>query len=75
MTLRPDGARYIAVVLATMVLAAVTLVMTPGGAARADTTFAAGQVFASVGFSNVNVLDGNSGSPLTTLTDSTRRST
>jgi hypothetical protein len=65
------GARYIAVVLATMVVAAVTLVMTPGGSARADTTFASGQVFASVGFSNVGVFDGNSGSPLTTLTDST----
>src|ERR1700751_4317051 len=65
------GARYIAVVLATMVVAAVTLVMTPGGSARADTTFAAGQVFASVGFSNVGVFDGNSGSTLDTLTDST----
>src|SRR5580704_13275446 len=66
------GARYIAVVLATMVLAAVTLVMTPGGSARADTTFAAGQVFASVGFSNVNVYDGSSGSLLPPpLTDST----
>jgi hypothetical protein len=55
-----------------MVLAAVTLVMTPGGSARADTTFAAGQVFASVGFSNVNVYDGSSGSLLPPpLTDST----
>ena len=55
------SARYVAVVLATLLLAAVTLVMTPGGSARASTTFAYDQVFAGVGFSTVNVYDGSSG--------------
>ena len=62
--------RYIAVVLATLLLAAVTLVMTPGGSARAATAFTSGQVFASVGASTVNVYD-TSGNQVNTLVDST----
>jgi hypothetical protein len=50
--------------MATLLLAAVTLVFTPSSPARADTVFASGQVFASVGFSTVNVYDGNSGAPV-----------
>jgi hypothetical protein len=66
------GAHYLAVVLATLLLAAVTLVFTPGSPARADTVFASGQVFASVGFSTVNVYDGTSGAQVgTPLVDST----
>ncbi len=59
-----------AVVLATLLLAAVTLVMTPGESAHASTTFASGQVFASVGSSTVNVYD-TSGNHVSTLVDST----
>ena len=38
--------RSISVVLATLLLAAVAIVFTPSGAARADTVFQSGQVFA-----------------------------
>jgi hypothetical protein len=65
------AARYLTVVLATLILAAVTLVVAPGGTARADTVFASGQVFASVGNSTVNVYDQSGGAPLDTLQDST----
>src|SRR5690349_15551215 len=65
------SARYVAVALATLLLAAVTLVFTPGSAARADTVFQSGQVFASVGFSTVNVYDQSSGNQITSLVDST----
>src|SRR6185437_11712412 len=63
--------RYLTVVLAAVLLAAMTLVISPSSPARADTTFASGQVFASTGFSTVNVYDGNSGSHLSSLVDST----
>ncbi len=46
------GRRSLAVVLATLLLAAVAIVFTPGGVARADTVFQSGQVFASVGNSD-----------------------
>jgi hypothetical protein len=66
------GARYIAVVLATLLLAAVTLVFTPGSPARADTVFASDQVFASVGYSTVGVYDGTTGAQVgQPLVDST----
>jgi hypothetical protein len=66
------GTRYLALVLATLLLAAVTLVFTPGSPARADTVFASGQVFASVGFSTVGVYDGSSGAQVgQPLVDST----
>lgn len=65
------SARCVAVVMATLLLAAVTLVFTPGSSARADTVFQSGQVFASVGFSTVNVYDQNTGNQITSLTDST----
>jgi hypothetical protein len=58
-------------VLAILLVAAAGIVFTPGGAARADTVFQSGQVFASVGFSTVNVYDGSSGNHLTSLVDST----
>jgi hypothetical protein len=66
--LTAKGARYLSVLLATLLLAAVTLVFTPAGTARASTIFQSGQVFASVGFSTVNVYD-TSGNALTPLTD------
>ena len=65
------GARYLAAALATIMLAAVALVVTPGGVARADTVFQSGQVFASVGFSTVNVYDPASGDQITSLVDDT----
>ncbi|HEX3333173.1 MAG TPA: Ig-like domain repeat protein [Acidimicrobiales bacterium] len=43
----------------------------PVSPARGDTVFQSGQVFASVGFSTVNVYDANSGNTLTSLADST----
>ncbi len=63
--------RSVAVVLATLLLAAVAIVFTPSGAARADTVFQSGQVFASTGFSQVGVYDQGSGNLISTLTDST----
>ena len=63
--------RSVAVVLATLLLAAVAIVFTPSGAARADTVFQSGQVFASVGFSTVGVYDPGSGNLLDSLTDDT----
>jgi hypothetical protein len=62
------SARYVAVVLATMMLAAVTLVISPGNAARASTAFQSGEVFASQGSSTVHVYD-TSGNPVSTLVD------
>jgi hypothetical protein len=58
-------------VLATFLLAAVAIVFTPSGAARADTVFQSGQVFASTGFSTVGVYDAASGNQITSLTDDT----
>ena len=47
------------------------IVFTPSGVARADTVFQSGQVFASVGFSQVGVYDATSGNLDSTLTDDT----
>ena len=58
------GRRSLTVVLATVLLAAAGIVFTPGGVARADTVFQSGQVFASVGFSTVNVYDRGVGEPV-----------
>ena len=63
--------RALAVVLATLLLTTVAIVFTPNGAARADTVFQSGQVFASIGYSQVGVYDQGSGNLLSTLTDDT----
>jgi hypothetical protein len=65
------GRQTLFVVLATLLLAAAGIVFTPGGAARADTPFLSGQVFASVGFSTVNVYGSGSSTPSSSLVDST----
>ncbi len=65
------GQRNLAVVLATLLLAATGIVFTPGGAAHADTLFLSGQVFASVGFSTVNVYDRGAQDPSSSLVDDT----
>ena len=55
-----------------MLLACVGTLISPAKKAGASTTvFASGQVFASVGFSNVSVYDPSSGNLLNTLTDDT----
>jgi hypothetical protein len=65
------GRQTLVVVLATLLLAATGIVFTANGAARADTVFQSGQVFASTGFSTVGVYDASSGNQVSTLTDST----
>ena len=59
--------------LVTLVLlvACVATLISPAKKAGADTVFSSGQVFASVGFSNVNVYDATSGDLINTLTDDT----
>ncbi len=58
---------------AILILGCVGVLISPAKKAGADgtTTFASGQVFASVGLSQVNVYDPNSGNLLNTLTDDT----
>ncbi len=61
----------VAIVAACLLVAAAGIVLAPSGPARADTVFQSGQVFASVGFSTVNVYDPASGNQVTSLVDST----
>ena len=57
---------------AVLILACVGTLISPAKKAGADTTvFTSGQVFASVGFSKVNVYDPSSGNLINTLTDDT----
>ncbi len=66
------GRRVLTAMLITFLFAAAALVVSPAAKAGASSTFASGQVFASVGFSTVNVYDGSSGSLLPPpLVDST----
>jgi hypothetical protein len=66
------GRRILTAMVITFLFAAGALVVSPAAKAGASTTFASGQVFASVGFSTVNVYDGSSGSLLPpSLVDST----
>ncbi len=59
-------------ITAVLILACVGILISPAKKAGASTTvFASGQVFASVGFSNVGVYDPSSGNLLNTLTDDT----
>jgi hypothetical protein len=55
------GRRLVTTVVITFLLAAAALVVSPAAKAGASPVFASGQVFASVGFSTVNVYDGASG--------------
>ena len=64
--------RIFAAVLAILIVCATFAVLAPAKKAGADTTvYQSGQVFASVGFSQVNVYDPGSGDLLNTLTDDT----
>ncbi len=64
--------RVTLLVTAVLILACVGTLISPAKKAGASTTvFASGQVFASVGFSNVGVYDPSSGNLLNTLTDDT----
>ena len=64
--------RVTLLITAVLILACVGTLLSPAKKAGASTTvFASGQVFASVGFSNVNVYDPSSGNLLNTLTDDT----
>ena len=66
------GRRLLTAMVITFLFAAAALVVSPAAKAGASTTFASDQVFASVGYSTVNVYDGSSGSPLPPpLVDST----
>ena len=57
---------------AALILGCVGILFGTPNSAGADTTvFQSGQVFASVGFSTVNVYDGSSGNQITSLTDDT----
>jgi hypothetical protein len=57
--------------MATMIVLSAIGVLFSGGVAHASTVTQSGQVFASVGFSNVNVYDPTSGNLLNTLNDGT----
>ena len=65
--------RGLSTFLATLILVATVGIVVVGksSVARADTVFQSGQVFASVGFSTVNVYDQASGGQITSLVDST----
>lgn len=63
--------RTAAIVLATIVVFATIGFVLNTQQARADTTFATGQVFVSVGFGEVDVYDPASGNQLSALVDST----
>ena len=63
--------RTAATVLATIVVFATIGIVFSTQPARADTTFAKGQVFVSVGFGEVDVYDPASGNQLNALVDST----
>lgn len=65
------GRRMLTAMVIAVLFMGAALVVTPAAKAGASTTFAADQVFASVGFSTVNVYDGGSGSLLSSLVDST----
>ncbi len=67
----PVSALTVTVLSLVLLLAGVGTLISPAKKAGADTVFSSGQVFASVGFSNVNVYDANSGDLLNTLTDDT----
>jgi hypothetical protein len=62
---------FAAIMATTIVFAMIGIVIAKPGVARADTTFASEDVFASVGNSQVQVFDSQSGNVLDTLTDST----
>ena len=69
---RTVGRRATLLVTAVLLLACVGTLVSPAKKAGADTTvFASEQVFASVGFSTVNVYDPGSGNLINTLTDDT----
>lgn len=57
-----------------LMLGSLGILLSPSRPAGADTVFQSGQVFASVGFSQVNVYDAASGSQVTSLTDGTNES-
>ena len=63
--------RAAAIVLATIIVFATMGIVFTTLPARADTTFATGQVFVSVGFGEVDVYDPASGNQLNALVDST----
>jgi hypothetical protein len=68
---RTLGRRFTLLVTAALVLACVGTLISSPKKAGADTVSASGQVFASVGLSQVNVYDPNSGDLINTLTDDT----
>jgi hypothetical protein len=64
--------RLVMAVALVLVIGCVATLISPAEKAGADgTVFQSGQVFASVGFSQVNVYDASSGNLLSTLTDDT----
>ncbi len=65
--------RYASALLATLVLLGTigAVFVTTAKPARADTVFQSGQVFASVGFSEVDVYDATSGNQISSLIDNT----
>ena len=63
--------RHVAVLMATLILLSTVGVVLASGVARASTTFATGEVFASVGNASVETFNPSSGTSQGTLVDST----